>query len=195
MQIRALMLLWVVALAGCQPSGQAGGESDPARKAAEAAEAAERAQLETLASQIAADRDAVAGFEVLHAGYGHGPDPRSGQSVPTIKVALANGSPVTVTRVSLHVRLANEGGGAPWLDQVFDVPLSAPLAPGAGDAVTMTPTGDSDWALKAPPEGVPVRVRVQALALRTPEGRELLTEHAMDDLQRERLDALRAASR
>ena len=192
MRSPAWMLLLVLLLAGCQPSGQTGegGAAGPSP-----ADAAELAELEALASQVAADSAAVAGFEVLHAGYGYGPDPRTGQSVPTIKVALANGSPVTVSRVSLHVRLANEGGGGPWLDQVFDVPLSTPLAPGDGDAVTMTPSGDSDWALKAPPEGVPVRVRVQPLALQMPDGRQLLTEHAMDERQRERLEALRAASR
>lgn len=189
----ALMLLLILVLAGCQPDGQAGGNEDAGQLSA--ADAAERAELEALESQVAADAEAVAGFEVLHAGHAYGPDPRTGQPVPTIKVALANGSPVTVSRVSLQVRLANEGGGALWLDQVFDVPLSAPLASGAGDAVTMTPSGDSDWALKAPPDGVPVRVRVLPLALQMPDGRRLLTEHAMDEQQRERLDALRAASR
>lgn len=192
MRNRALMLVFVLVLAACQPSGPVG-EGESAGE--QSADGAERAELEALASQVAADREAVAGFEVLHASYAYGPDPRTGHPVPTIKVALANGSALTVARVSLQVRLANEGGGGPWLDQVFDVPLSAPLGPGSGDAVTMTPSGDSDWALKAPPDGVPVRVRVLPLALQTPDGRHLLTEHAFDEQQRRRLDALHDGAR
>ena len=183
-----LVMLLVASLLGCQASepADAGATADPAV-------AAERAELERLEAQVAASREAVAGFEVLQASYGHGPDPLSGQQVPTVKVALANGSTVTVARVSLLATFANESGGGPWLDQVFDVPLADPLAPGGGDAVTMTPRGDSDWALRAPPEGTPVRVRVLPLALQTPDGQRLLTEHAFSEEQRERLAELRAS--
>lgn len=182
------LLLLAAGLLGCQ-----GSETPDAGAAPDAALAAERAELERLEAQVAASRKAVAGFEVLHASYGHGPDPVTGQQVPTVKVALANGSPVVVARVSLLATFATEGQGGPWLDQVFDVPLADPLAPGAGDAVTMTPRADSDWALKAPPEGTPVRVRVLPLALQTPDGQRLLTEHAFSEEQRERLAELRAS--
>ena len=177
----AVVMLLVAGLLGCQASdpADAGAATDPAV-------AAERAELERLEAQVAASREAVAG-------YGHGPDPLSGQQVLTVKVALANGSSVTVARVSLLATFANESGGGPWLDQVFDVPLADPLAPGGGDAVTMTPRGDSDWALRAPPEGTPVRVRVLPLALQTPDGQRLLTEHAFSEEQRERLAELRAS--
>lgn len=183
-----LALLFATSLLGCQAT-----DAPDADASADPAVAAERAELERLEAQVAASRQGVAGFEVLHASYGHGPDPITGQQVPTVKVALANGSPVTVARISLQASFANEGEGGPWLDQVFDVPLADPLVPGGGDAVTMTPRGDSDWALKAPPEGVPVRVRVLPLALQTPDGQRLLTEHAFSEQQRERLAALRAS--
>lgn len=183
-----LLLLLAAGLLGCQAS-----DTPDAGATTDAALAAERAELERLEAQVAASRKAVAGFEVLHASYGHGPDPVTGQQVPTVKVALANGSPVAVARVSLLATFANEGQGGPWLEQVFDVPLADPLAPGAGDAVTMTPRADSDWALKAPPEGTPVRVRVLPLALQTPDGQRLLTEHAFSEEQRERLAELRAS--
>ncbi|WP_374602537.1 hypothetical protein [Arenimonas sp.] len=182
-----LLLLLAAGLLGCQ-----GSDTPDAGAAQDAELVAERAELERLESQVVASRDAVTGFEVLHASYGHGPDPVTGQQVPAVKVALANGSPVTVARVSLLASFANEGGGDPWLDQVFDVPLAEPLVPGGGQAITMTPRGDSDWALKAPPEGTPVRVRVLALALQDPDGQRLLTEHAFSAEQRERLAALRA---
>ena len=188
----AVALMLFAVLAACQPSGTTGADEDAARLSAQAA--AERATLEALAAQVAADREAVAGFQVLHVGYGYGPDPRTGQPVPTVRVALANGSPVTVARVSLQVRLANEGQSLPWLDQAFDVPLANPLAAGADGEVSMSPSGDSDWALKAPPDGVPVRVRVLPLALQTADGRKLLTEHALSQEQRQRLEALRAGS-
>src|SRR5690606_24428260 len=104
------LLLLAAGLLGCQ-----GSDTPDAAAAPDAALAAERAELERLEAQVAASREAVAGFEVLHASYGHGPDPVTGQQVPTVKVALANGSPVAVARVSLLATFANEGQDGPWL--------------------------------------------------------------------------------
>ena len=174
-------------LAACGGRDEAAaGPGDPA------AATTERARLEALEAQVAADREAVAGFEVLHARYEHANAPHSGQRAPAVVVALENGTAWPVQRVSLHTRVSVEGEDAPWLDQVFDVPLAATLGPGGGESVTLTPRGDSDWALRAPPEGTPMRLRVLPVAIETTEGRRLLTEHAFTELQRERLAALRA---
>lgn len=179
--------LLACALAACSGGDEA---TDGAVNAGDAA--TELAQLEALETQVAADREAVAGFEVLHARYEYAIAPHSGQRAPAVVVALHNGTQWPVQRVSLHTRVSVEGEATPWLDQVFDVPLAGTIGAGAGDSVTLTPRGDSDWALRAPPEGTPLRLRVLPVAIETTGGRRLLTEHAFTDLQRERLAALRA---
>ena len=181
--------LLLLSLAACAPSDTSDAGTAPALDAAAQAELAE---LETLAAQVEADRELVAGFEVMQARYGFEPDPRTGDPQPTVHLALANGTKLQVVQLSVWAEFSRPGEPGPWHAQEFHMPLVGGLAPGAGTAVRMLPASDSDWALKAPPAEVEVLAKVVPMALQTADGRKLLTAHAFGADKQARLEALRA---
>ena len=180
--------LLALAVAACSPAGEDGKAGAPALSAEEQAELA---GLEALAAQVEADRADVVGFEVLQARYTFEPDPRTGHPQPAVHVALANGSRLTVEKLTVHASFLRAGEPGPWHAQEFHLPVAGGLAPGAGTALRMVPASDSDWALKAPPAEVEVIARVVPLALEASDGRRLLTPHAFGPDKQARLQALR----
>lgn len=180
--------LLVLALAACSPPG---GDAGPRARALSAEEQAELAALEALAAQVEADRAEVAGFEVLQTRYVFEPDPRTGHPQPAVHLSLANGTALTVEKLSVQAAFLRAGEPGPWHAQEFHLPLVGGLAPGSGTAVRMVPAADSDWALKAPPAEVEVIARVVPLALEASDGRRLLTAHAFGPEKQARLEALR----
>lgn len=185
-----LLLVSLLGLGGCGRGEGPGGRAD----AAEAqALAAERAALEATEAQVAADRGAVRGFDITRATYAWAPDPRTGQPAPSVELVLANGSALEVARLSVRAEFLREGEAMPWWSQEFHFPVSGVMAPGDEATTRLSPEPDTDWALRAPPADVPVQARVVAVALETPDGRRLLTEHAFGPAQQARLAELRAA--
>ncbi|WP_295364765.1 hypothetical protein [Arenimonas sp.] len=162
----------------------------PAPLALGPAEQAELEALQALAAQVEADAAEVAGFEVLQARYAWEADPRTGNLQPTVHLALANGTALTVVQLSVQADFVRPGEPGPWHAQEFHMPLVGGLSPGAGSAVRMLPTADSDWALKAPPPEVEVIARVVPVALQTADGRKLLTAHAFGPARQARLARL-----
>ncbi|MBY4597147.1 hypothetical protein K3217_16635 [bacterium BD-1] len=185
-----LLLLPLLGLGGC---GRGDGP-EPGAGAAEAqALAAERAALEATEAQVAADREAVRGFDIIRATYAYAPDPRTGQPAPSVELVLANGTKLTVARLSVRAEFTREGETAPWWGQEFHFPVSGVMAPGDEATARLSPEPDTDWALRAPAAEVPVQARVLPVALETPEGKRYLTEHAVGPAQQARLAELRAA--
>lgn len=187
----SLLVLVLVGLGGCG-RGQGTASPDEAAGAAQA-RAAERASLEAIEAQVAADREAVRGFDITRATYAYAPDPRTGQPAPSVELALANGSKLTVARLSVRAEFTREGESAPWWSQEFHFPVSGVMAPGDEATTRLSPEPDTDWALRAPPVEVPVRATVRVVALETPDGRRFLTEHAFGPVQQARLAELRDA--
>jgi hypothetical protein len=179
----------LLALAACAP---AGAPEDAAAPALTAEQRAELEALEALAAQVEADRAEVAGFEITGARYTFEPDPRTGQPQPAVHLALANGTPLVVAKLSVQASFLRAGEPGPWHSQEFHLPIDGGLAPGAGTAVRMIPASDSDWALKAPPAEVEVIARVVPVALEGADGRRRLTAHAFGPAQQARLALLRA---
>lgn len=185
-----LLLVFLLGLGGC---GRDEGPEVEARAAAAEAVAAENAALEEIEAQVAADREAVRGFDITRATYAYAPDPRTGQPAPSVELALANGSKLTVARLSVRAEFTREGDTAPWWAQEFHFPVSGEMQPGDEATARLSPEPDTDWALRAPPAEVPVQARVLVVALETPEGKRYLTEHAFGPAQQARLAELRAA--
>lgn len=179
----------LLSLAACSSPEPPGAGTAPALDAAAQAELDE---LESLAAKVEANRAEVAGFEVLQARYGFEPDPRTGNPQPSVHLALANGTALTVVQLSVRAEFSRPGEPGPWHAQEFHMPLVGGLAPGGGTAVRMLPASDSDWALKAPPAEVEVLAKVVPVALETADGRRLFTPHALGADKQARLAALRA---
>lgn len=185
-----LLVLSVLGLGGC---GRGEGPATEAEAAAAKAQADERAALEAIERQVAADREAVRGFDITRATYAWAPDPRTGQPAPSVELALANGTKLTVARLSVRAEFTREGDAAPWWAQEFHFPVSGVMAPGDDATARLSPEPDTDWALRAPAAEVPVQATVLPVALETPDGRRFLTEHAFGPAQQARLAELRAA--
>jgi hypothetical protein len=185
-----LLLLALAGLGGCGP-GEA--PPTPAATAAAKSQADERAALEAIERQVAADREAVRGFDITRATYAYAPDPRTGQPAPSVELALANGTKLTVARLSVRAEFMREGDTAAWWAQEFHFPVSGVMQPGDEATARLSPEPDTDWALRAPPAAVPVQATVLPVALETPDGKRLLTEHAFGAAQQARLAELRAA--
>ncbi|MBW8310675.1 MAG: hypothetical protein K0M64_01450 [Rhizobium sp.] len=190
---RLLPTLLVLSLLGLGGCGRQEGSATDAEAAAAEALAGERAALEAIERQVAADREAVRGFDITRATYAYAPDPRSGQPAPSVELALANGTKLTVARLSVRAEFAREGEAAPWWAQEFHFPVSGVMQPGDEATARLSPEPDTDWALRAPPADVPVQATVLPVALETPEGKRFLTEHAFGPAQQARLAELRAA--
>lgn len=185
-----LLVLSVLGLGGC---GRGEGPATEAEAVAAKAQADERAALEAIERQVAADREAVRGFDITRATYAWAPDPRTGQPAPSVELALANGTKLTVARLSVRAEFSREGDAAPWWAQEFHFPVSGVMAPGDDATARLSPEPDTDWALRAPAAEVPVQATVLPVALETPDGKRFLTEHAFGPAQQARLAELRAA--
>lgn len=190
---RLLPTLLVLSLLGLGGCGRGEGPATAAEAAAAKAQADERAALEAIERQVAADREAVRGFDITLATYAWAPDPRTSQPAPSLELALANGTKLTVSRLSVRAEFSREGDAAPWWSQEFHFPVSGVMAPGDDATARLSPEPDTDWALRAPAAEVPVQATVLPVALETPDGRRFLTEHAFGPAQRARLAELRAA--
>lgn len=164
---RMLVPALVLLLVACGAAPGEGGDEAGADSAAARDDGA--ASADALADEAALG-EPVEGFAILATRYDWRPSPAGPAPVPTLMLDLENGSPVTVARVSAHVRFFREGEDVPWWEQDFHFPVSAVLAPGWHGEAALTPAPDTDWALRAPPAEVPVRVDVAVLVLETPEG-------------------------
>lgn len=163
----ACLVLLLVAC-GPSPGDGPGADGDAARAAGEGGGVAGASDAAAGADELA---EAVEGFAIVGARYDWRPAANGPQPVPTLLLDLENGSPVSVSRVTAHVRFFREGEDVPWWEQDFHFPVGATLAPGWHGQAMLTPAPDTDWALRAPPAEVPVRVDVAVLVLETPEGR------------------------
>lgn len=178
----AAMLAVVLALAGC------GGDVDRAGSEAGAALAGKLDQA-TLTARVLTDKARTSGFAVTGVSYGYDSHPQTGEQRPYLEIGLRNESALAIERLWVQVTLAE--GGEPWLVQVFNFPISGGLAAGAEGSARLTPEPGSDWDVKAPPEGVPVRAQALPFALRTQDGETLLLDAALRPELADQLPPLR----
>jgi len=162
---RLIAACLVALLAACGPASDPGADG---RDAAAIASPSERPDTDASAGALG---DPVSGFAISASRYAWLPSPQGPAPVPTLLLDLDNGSPITVARVTAHVRFFREGEDVPWWEQDFHFPVGGTLAPGLQGQATLTPAPDTDWALRAPPAEVPVRADATVQVLETPEGR------------------------
>lgn len=164
---RMFLACLVLLLAACGPSPGDGPGATADAVADGARDGAATGDTTDTGGELA---EPIEGFAIVGARYEWRPGANGPLPVPTLLLDLDNGSPVAVARVSAHVRFFREGEDVPWWEQDFHFPVGAVLAPGWHGEAALTPAPDTDWALRAPPAEVPVRVDVAVLVLETPEG-------------------------